>query len=71
MVYLPVEVLRLIFEELSSLKDIQQCYSTCLRWRKIITKMFKNKSMYLSKKNSKIKYFDTENKSALLHSRTI
>ena len=40
---LPVELLEIIFKQLSSLKDLQQCYKTCLRWRQIIAKLFDKK----------------------------
>ena len=40
---LPVEILHLIFEEFSSLKDIQNCYNTCKKWRIIISKIFNSK----------------------------
>ena len=43
---LPVEILQLIFQEFSSLKDIQVCYQTCERWKKIIAKMFEDKGNY-------------------------
>ena len=39
---LPVEVLEMIFNVFSSLIDIQNCYNTCTKWRKIITDMFKD-----------------------------
>ena len=46
---IPVEILELVFLTLSSLKDIQKCYSTSSKWRKIILNIFKNKN---SKKNN-------------------
>ena len=41
---IPVEILELVFLTLSSLKDIQKCYSTSSKWRKIILNIFKNKN---------------------------
>ena len=41
---IPVEILELVFLLLSSLKDIQKCFSTCSKWRKIILNIFKNKN---------------------------
>ena len=41
---IPIEILELVFLLLSSLKDIQKCFSTCSKWRKIILNIFKNKN---------------------------
>lgn len=43
---LPPEVWMQIFEQFSSLKDIQNCYFTCQKWQSIIKTMFKDKGMY-------------------------
>ena len=43
---LPEEVLEIIFNEISSLKDLQQCYNTCTQWRRIIRDMFKDNCKY-------------------------
>ena len=43
MEHLPVEILVMIFKEFKSLKDIGHCYNTCIRWKDIITAMFKDK----------------------------
>ena len=42
---LPPEVWMQIFEQFSSLKDIQNCYFTCQKWQSIIKTMFKDKGM--------------------------
>ena len=40
---LPVEILEIIFLQLSSLIDIQHCYKTCKKWEQIIENMFADK----------------------------
>ncbi len=42
---LPAEVLEIIFKQLN-LKDIGNCAQTCVRWRKIIAALFKDKGTY-------------------------
>ena len=44
---LPVEALEIIFNVFSSLIDLQHCYNTCTKWRKIITAMFKDNCKYM------------------------
>ena len=41
---LPVELIEMIFEPFSSLKEIQKCLNTNTKWRKILQKMFADKS---------------------------
>ena len=43
---LSLDILAMIFKKLSSLKDIINCYKTCLRWKQIIEKLFENKCMF-------------------------
>ena len=43
---LPEEVLEIIFNGISSLKDLQHCYNTCTQWRRIIGDMFKDNCKY-------------------------
>ena len=50
---IPVEILELVFLTLSSLKDIQKCYSTSSKWRKIILNIFKNKNSKKTNQSSK------------------
>ena len=50
---IPVEILELVFLLLSSLKDIQKCFSTCSKWRKIILNIFKNKNSKKTNQSSK------------------
>ena len=38
-----MEILQMIFNELSSLEDVQNWYKTCLRWQNIIFNLFKNR----------------------------
>ena len=45
---LPVEILEVIFHHFSSLTDVQNCYKTCVRWRNLIAKMFRDKRMYFN-----------------------
>ena len=40
---LPTELLEQIFWHLSSLKDIQNCFFVCSRWRKIIETLYGDK----------------------------
>ena len=49
---LPVEILVTIFKEFKSLKDIGHCYNTCIRWKDIITAMFKDKGELFSSSQS-------------------
>ena len=46
---LAVEILELIFEQLSSVKDLNSCSKTCMKWNQIVDEMYK--------KNSKFKTF--------------
>ena len=41
---LPVEVLEIVFHPLSKKEDIQKCYNTNSKWRRIIENMFANKT---------------------------
>ena len=43
---LPTELLEQIFWQLSSLKDIQNCFFVCSKWRKIIEKLYGDKGNY-------------------------
>ena len=43
---LPTELLEQIFWHLSSLKDIQNCFFVCSRWRKVIEKLYRDKGNY-------------------------
>ena len=43
---LPTELLEQIFWQLSSLKDIQNCFFVCYKWRKIIEKLYGDKGNY-------------------------
>ena len=38
---LAVEILELIFEQLSSVKDLITCSKTCVKWNQIIKEMYK------------------------------
>ena len=40
---LPMEILQMIFNELSSLEDVQNCYKTCTKWQNIIFNLFQNR----------------------------
>ena len=40
---LPTEVLEMVFCPLSSLYEIEKCFKTCRKWKKILRNMFKNK----------------------------
>ena len=37
---LPTEILVLIFDEFTSLKDLSNCSNTCLRWKEIIETLY-------------------------------
>ena len=45
---LPTEILELVFLNLSSLKDVQNCFQVSVKWKTIIQKMFKDKGTYHS-----------------------
>merc|ERR1712020_722656 len=58
---LPVELLENIFNQLSSLKDFQNAFNTCYKWRKIIKNLFKNKGKInwrIKKSFPETKYFN-------------
>ena len=58
---LPVELLENIFHQLSSLKDFQNAFNTCYKWRKIIENLFKNKGKInwrIKKSFPETKYFN-------------
>ena len=38
---LPVEIIEGIFKHISSLEDITNCFNTCVRWRQIIERLFR------------------------------
>ena len=40
---IPVEVLEIIFSNLSSLSDVTNCFYTCKKWNEIVKTMFKDK----------------------------
>ena len=49
---LPVEIIEGIFKHISSLEDITNCFNTCVRWRQIIERLFReNGKFYFQKKN--------------------
>ena len=41
---LPAEILEIVFHQLSSLKAVQKCFNTSMKWRQIISNIFTNKS---------------------------
>ena len=43
----PNEILEYVFEQLFSIKDVQKCAKTCVRWNKIVKNKFKNWGMFL------------------------
>ena len=57
---LPVELLENIFHELSSLRDIQNAFNTCSKWRNIIKSMFKDKAKILIVSRSPSDYLEIE-----------
>ena len=38
---LPVEIIEGIFKHISSLEDITNCFNTCVQWRQIIERLFR------------------------------
>ena len=54
---LPMEILQMIFNELSSLEDVQNCYKTCLRWQNIIFNLFQNRGSCLLIQNFITRYW--------------
>lgn len=52
-----MEILQMIFNELSSLEDVQNCYKTCLRWQNIIFNLFQNRGSCLLIQNFITRYW--------------
>ena len=42
---LPPEILEVIFKNLSSLRDITNCFKTCARWNQVIKEIYRNNGM--------------------------
>ena len=43
---LPPEIWILIFKQFSSIKDVQNCHSTCQKWQSIIKTLFEDKGKH-------------------------
>ena len=46
---LPVEIIEGIFKHISSLEDITNCFNTCVQWRQIIERLFRENGELLFK----------------------
>jgi len=46
---LPVEIIEGIFKHISSLEDITNCFNTCVQWRQIIERLFRENGMVFYK----------------------
>ena len=44
---LPVEIIEGIFKHISSLEDITNCFNTCVQWRQIIERMFRENGKFV------------------------
>ena len=44
---LPILPWKMIFKQFSSVKDLQNCYSTCKTWQSIIKTLFEDKGRYI------------------------
>ena len=44
---LPVEILEGLFKDISSLEDITNCFNTCVQWRQIIERMFRENGKFV------------------------